>query len=72
VSILAFVFVVVFGLLLLFVVVSAARRGTATRRMNPDTGDTSWIASSAMFSDSGSSGADCGSSDGGGGCDGGG
>jgi hypothetical protein len=69
-SIMAFVFVAGFGLVLLFVVVAAARRGAPTRSLKPDTGDTSWITTSALFSDSGTS-ADCGSSDGGGGCDGG-
>jgi hypothetical protein len=70
-SILAFVFAVSFALVLLFVVVAAARRGTSARGTNTDTGDTSWIATSTLLSDSGSN-ADCSSSDGGGGCDGGG
>jgi hypothetical protein len=70
-STLAFVFAVGFALVLLFVVVAAARRGTSTRGMNTDSGDPSWIATSALLSDSGSS-ADCSSRDGGGGCDGGG
>ena len=67
-SVLAFVFAVVFALVLLFIAVAAARRGSATR------GDGSF----AVYSDGGSphsdsgAGADCGSSDGGGGCDGGG
>ena len=70
-SILAFVFVVCFALVLLFVVVSAARRGASARGKGGVS--AAWFSDGgASFSDSGS-GADCGSSDGGGGsCDGGG
>ena len=69
-SILAFVFAVVFGLALLFFAVAASRRSRVARKGD---GDFAWLSDGgASFSDSGS-GSDCGSSsDGGGSCDGGG
>ena len=67
-SVLAFVFAVVFALMLLLFAVAMLRRGGGSR-----SGDNPlWYSDGgSSFSDSGS-GADCGSSDGGGSCDGGG
>ena len=68
-SILAFVFALAFAVVLLFVVVAAARRGGVKRGGD---GMTWYSDGGAGFSDSGT-GADCGSgTDGGGSCDGGG
>jgi len=69
-SILVFSFAVAFALLLLFVAVSAARRGVGTARRDGNDPVFWSTDGGASFSDSG---ADCGSSsDGGGSCDGGG
>ena len=66
-TILAFVFVVVCGLVLLFVVVAAARRVGRKRE-----GDFAWLSDGGTYFDSSGPGGDCGSSDGGASCDGGG
>lgn len=69
-SILVFSLAAVFALALLFVAISATRRGTGSHG-NGDASGASYFDSTVGFSDSGP-GADCGSSDGGGSCDGGG
>jgi hypothetical protein len=71
-TIVAFVFAVVFGLALLFVVIAVARRASSGRASGNGS-DFAWLSDGgASISSTTSSGADCGSSDGGGACDGGG